>query len=116
MAAVVAPIDAAISGTQSLRLRFDMRAEYRLSRIGRPVDLGEWKKQARKFAFLCDWLWALAVDCPFDEPADLAASISRDRIGALIEAMFSAIEAGMSETAEKKSTSSSGPSTASPSG
>ncbi len=117
MAAIVDPIEAKLNVSLTLRLRFDSRAEYRLSRIGRTLDLDEWKTEAKKFAFLCDWLWALARECPFKTPEDLALAVGdATHVGGLIEALFNAIDAGTQDDGEKKSTSPGGPSTASPSG
>ena len=114
------PITATLNATTTLALRFDTRAEYRLSSIGRAVDdLGEMQHKARRFAFLCDWLWACALDCPYPAPAELAAAVDRAHIAGLLKGLLDAIDAGIgrdgADAAQKKSTAPAGPLIASPS-
>jgi hypothetical protein len=114
------PVTVHLNATATVALRFDTRAEYRLSSIGRTADLSDWQSKAKKFAFLCDWLWACALDCAHASPEALAATIDRDKIGGLVAALFAAIDAGIGgkdapDAAQKKSTSPAGPLIASPS-
>lgn len=95
------PVEVAV-GDAKLRLRFGGRAEYRLQSIGENIDLTGLRRKRKDFVTMANWAWALAVDCPFASPEDLADAIQRPQVAAIVKGILDAVTAATKPSAEKK--------------
>lgn len=89
-------------GGRTLHLRFSKRAQYRLQGIPRNTDFFGISNPERSFATLCNWIWACAVDCPFETPEDIAAEIKSGEGVKAVKALVECIEASSDTATEKK--------------
>lgn len=98
---LIRPIEVEIGG-KMLRLRFARRAQYRLQGIPHNTDFRGLRHPKRFFATLVNWLWACAIDCPFEIPEELAEAMTPGEGEKSVTALMECIKASTNAPADKE--------------
>lgn len=87
MASLVATVDLPLAG-KTLKLRESQRAVYRLHNAGLRADLLDLWEENRRFAALCNWLWACDTGGAFATPEEVADVTAIDDVGRLMDGLL----------------------------